>query len=287
MPHYSTPLLSLLPASFDFKPSPLHHQRNLLDPAVLAAVKTVDFVGYAPYPAALKAAGRRNQVVASDGGKGGKGRVDVPMFRSEKERKDAKKKRDRIVSVRRFERLWQGEKGWRLMLCLLGGGQVDRTVEEELDAAQTPTHYRKVEIKYSRFGVEDFDFGFACFLLAASSLSLFLAILTYVRHSFYNKTPYSGLETHITNSYTNSLLQALHYTSPVRTLAESHTHSACAKENCLLCEAGFLFRMLGDAKGMNCQASNFSRAFSSSPQGAFSYLGGARPGLLTGLPLLQ
>lgn len=86
--------------------------------------------------------------------------------------------------------------------------------------------------------------------------------------SFYNKTPYSGLETHITNSYTNSLLQALHYLRPIRTLAKSHTFEACPKENCLLCEAGFLFRMLEDAKGMNCQASNFSRAFGSNPQSA-------------------
>lgn len=33
--------------------------------------------------------------------------------------------------------------------------------EEEEDGAnaQMPNHYRKVEIKYSRFGVEDFDFG--------------------------------------------------------------------------------------------------------------------------------
>lgn len=34
-----------------------------------------------------------------------------------------------------------------------------------------------------------------------------------------------------------------------------------------MCEAGFLFRMLEDAKGTNCQASNFSRAFSATPQG--------------------
>lgn len=84
---------------------------------------------------------------------------------------------------------------------------------------------------------------------------------------FYNKTRYSGLETHISNSYTNSLLQALHYMQPIRTLAKSHTFEACAKENCLLCEAGFLFRMLEDASGMNCQASNFSRAFGANPQG--------------------
>lgn len=94
---------------------------------------------------------------------------------------------------------------------------------------------------------------------------------------FYNKTRYSGLETHISNSYTNSLLQALHYMQPIRTLAKSHTFEACAKENCLLCEAGFLFRMLEDASGMNCQASNFSRAFGANPQGEASFIPFVRP----------
>ena len=139
MPHYSQPLLSLLPASMDYAPSPAHHARAALDPAILATVKTVDFVGYAPYPPALKQAGRRNQVSA---GLRRQGRVDVPMFRSEQERKDAKKKRDRIVSVR----FWLG---WRRGAALIGvaGTQIDRTAEEELDSAQTPSHYRKVEIK--------------------------------------------------------------------------------------------------------------------------------------------
>jgi len=108
---------------------------------------------------------------------------------------------------------------------------------------EVPKYYRKVEIKYSKFGIEDFDFG------------------------FYNRTQYSGLETDILNSYTNSLLQALHYTSPIRTVAKGHICVNCKKESCLLCEAGFLFRMLEDAKGINCQASNFSRAFSATPQG--------------------
>ncbi|KAK4051846.1 poly(A)-specific ribonuclease [Microbotryomycetes sp. JL201] len=219
MPYYTSPLLSLLPQSMDFKPSPWHHRKPVISPAILATVKTVDFVGYAAYPAFARAAGRRNQVPSSKADKRRLG-VDAPMFRSDKERAEMMKKRDRVVSI-------------------------VQTEQDDDDASESkmPKHYRKVEIKYSRFGVEDFDFG------------------------FYNKTAFSGLETHITNSYTNSLLQALNYTLPVRTLAQAHTYSACPKENCLLCEAGFLFRMLQDAKGMNCQASNFSRAFGASPQG--------------------
>lgn len=49
-------------------------------------------------------------------------------------------------------------------------------------------------------------------------------------------------------------------------MAKAHLCVDCKKEHCLLCESGFLFRMLEDAKGVNCQASNFSRAFSATPQ---------------------
>jgi len=100
---------------------------------------------------------------------------------------------------------------------------------------EIPSVYRRVEIEYSKFGVEDFDFG------------------------FYNKTSYSGLETHILNSYTNSVVQAMHYVSPIRRLAKSHIILNCPREHCLLCEFGFVVRMLEDAKGINCQASNFCK----------------------------
>ncbi|OSC96358.1 hypothetical protein PYCCODRAFT_1481973 [Trametes coccinea BRFM310] len=98
-----------------------------------------------------------------------------------------------------------------------------------------PKCYRKVEIEYSKFGVEDFDFG------------------------FYNRTSYSGLETHILNSYTNPLVQVMHYTVPIRRLAKSHITIDCPHEHCLLCELGFVARMLEDARGTNCQASNFCK----------------------------
>ncbi|KAI0247045.1 PAB-dependent poly-A-specific ribonuclease subunit PAN2, partial [Lactifluus subvellereus] len=100
---------------------------------------------------------------------------------------------------------------------------------------EAPPRYRKVEIEYSKFGVEDFDFA------------------------FFNRTEFSGLETHILNSYTNSLLQVLHYCHPIRGVAKSHITTRCPNEHCLLCELGFVSRMLEDAKGTNCQSSNFCK----------------------------
>ncbi|KAL1747522.1 ubiquitin carboxyl-terminal hydrolase-domain-containing protein [Schizophyllum fasciatum] len=111
----------------------------------------------------------------------------------------------------------------------------DAAVDLDDSADDIPRIYRRVEIEYSKFGVEDFDFG------------------------FYNKTEYSGLETHILNSYTNSLVQVLHYCMPIRRLAKSHITTNCPREHCLLCELGFVVRMLEDARGTNCQASNFCK----------------------------
>lgn len=112
------------------------------------------------------------------------------------------------------------------------------------DAEAMPEHYGAVTIHYSRFGVEDFDFA------------------------FYNKTPYSGLETDIGASYANAYLQALHYAVPFRAFAKRHILMACDVDDCLLCEAGFLFRMLEDARGVHCQASNLLRVLARQPAAA-------------------
>lgn len=81
---------------------------------------------------------------------------------------------------------------------------------------------------------------------------------------FYNKTTFSGLETHIANSFTNSLLQLYKFVPLVRNLALHHAASSCLHEDCLLCEMGYLFDMLDKANGQNCQATNLLKAFSNS-----------------------
>jgi PAB-dependent poly(A)-specific ribonuclease subunit 2 len=85
--------------------------------------------------------------------------------------------------------------------------------------------------------------------------------------SFYNKTEYSGLEIHISNSYANPLLQVMHFTPLIRNAALQHTATGCINDLCLLCEMGFLFDMLEKAEGSICQATNMLKTFSNHPQG--------------------
>ncbi|KAF9984930.1 poly(A)-specific ribonuclease, partial [Modicella reniformis] len=209
MPYYKEQLLSAWPPKTIY---PVGRKPQPIPSSILDNMKMSDFVGYARNPGI----GRRNQAPSLP-----KVKIrDTPKFRSEQQKELYFGKRKGSTAAM----LDQDEK------------------EIDLTTGVVPKYYRRVEIKYSKFGVEDFDFG------------------------FYNKTQFGGLETHIANSYCNALLQVLFFTPLLRTLAKAHIGQTCPRENCLTCELGFLFRMLEDSNGQNCQARNFLRAFSTIPQ---------------------
>ncbi|KHO01669.1 Exonuclease, RNase T/DNA polymerase III [Metarhizium album ARSEF 1941] len=173
------------------------------DPQFLASLKPTEFGLYGRNTRGL----RRNQAENTrNTRKSANAGLKAPKFLSEKARESA-----------------QSESMTNDLNDDVSSTVTDSEIESK--KSDVPVMYRNVEIKYSKFGVDDFDFG------------------------FYNKTRYSGLEIHISNSYANSLLQIMHFTPLIRNIALQHAAAACLSEMCLLCELGFLFDMLQKADG--------------------------------------
>eukprot|EP00048_Salpingoeca_helianthica_P008805 m.126737 g.126737 ORF g.126737 m.126737 type:complete len:1126 (+) comp14695_c0_seq1:1642-5019(+) len=117
----------------------------------------------------------------------------------------------------------------------------DSPAKRRVGSSEVPKRYRRVDIKYTYRGVDDFDFD------------------------HYNHTAFNGLETHIPNAYCNAMLQVLYFAAPFRMAVESHL---CSNEICLTCEMGFLFQMLDRTPGHNIQATNFLKSLRTLPQAA-------------------
>ncbi|KAL1990064.1 hypothetical protein VTN49DRAFT_6645 [Thermomyces lanuginosus] len=211
MPYYHEKLLSAWPSHLVFdvgRPPPT------IDPSIIPFLRPAELGHYAANPKK----GRRYQVEDTRQAIFSEPALLAPKFLSEKARESPRKGDGSVAEV-----------SDALSAAKIGGdGEEDPLLK-----------YSNVEIKYSKFGVDDFDFR------------------------FYNKTNFSGLETHIANSFTNSLLQLYKFIPLMRNFALHHAASSCMTENCLLCELGYLFDMLEKANGQNCQATNLLKAFSS------------------------
>lgn len=212
MPYYNEPLLSAWPSHWHFDigapPPPI-------DPQLSLAPSDMGY--YAPNTKSTfryQVEDTRATVMGTT--------MAAPKFLSEKA-KDSNKNLERRLSK---------------AAQLLADTTLDSAVAQEGQLAK----YSNVEIKYSRFGVDDFDFR------------------------YYNQTQFSGLETHIANSFINALLQLYRFIPLVRNLSLHHASTSCKASACLLCELGFLTDMLEKAAGQNCQATNLLRAFSSLPE---------------------
>ncbi|KAJ8326211.1 poly(A)-specific ribonuclease [Batrachochytrium dendrobatidis] len=221
MPRYTSELLSAWPNSLLIN---VGRPQPRIPPEVLKNVKMSDFVGYVQDMPLKRNQNLIMSIRASTPTCASPG-LSGPKFRSQQQR-------DRLH--RKFK-----TEGHSAKSSLKSPETNDPSLQE---SEISEYHWHKIEIKYSKFGVEDFDF------------------------EYYNHTVYGGLETHIQNSYCNPLLQILFFNRPLCELVKSHIRTACMKDLCLACELGFLFRMLEDSKGANCQASNFLRAFGATPE---------------------
>lgn len=155
MPLYTEKLTSnLAPQVYMTQSSPLVRPPPKIPREVLATVRMVDGIGYAPLPREMR--GRRNVVCAradanflpqlrdAVGARPGDAmrRESGPRFRSERERHQ-RAATDEVSGLNPTPKA-------RLMLVT----QLAGTGENGISAAHMPKYYRKVEIKYSRFGVE-------------------------------------------------------------------------------------------------------------------------------------
>ncbi|KAF2262002.1 PAB-dependent poly(A)-specific ribonuclease subunit PAN2 [Lojkania enalia] len=212
MPYYKEPLLSSWPSHLIYE---VGAPPSKIDSAILNSMNRTDIGFFAKNPRTK----RRYQVEDTRQADRAADSLTAPKFLSEKARAAQSSGEGDAKTVETIETL------------------TDMHLDD-VTRRDVPAMYGNVEIKYSKFGVDDFDFA------------------------YYNQTSYSGLETHIANSYANPLLQLCRFTPMIRNLALRHTASPCLYEACLLCELGFLIDMLEKAAGLNCQASNFLKTFS-------------------------
>ncbi|GAP92580.2 putative PAB-dependent poly -specific ribonuclease subunit PAN2 [Rosellinia necatrix] len=219
MPYYREQLLSAWPGNMITGVVGLPPAR--VDPQYLATLQETDWGFYGKNTRPL----RRNQVEDVRSSETPQKMLKHPKFLSEKARELAKSPAGTPAP----------EEAIPEMPLVVHDSKL------ESHKVEVPELYQHIEIKYSKFGIDDFDFG------------------------YFNKSQYSGLQNHIVNAYANPLLQIMHYTPLIRNISLQHAATACVDGMCLLCELGFLFDMLDKAEGEACQASNFTKTLSYHP----------------------
>lgn len=131
MPYYREQLLSAWPSHLIFN---VGAPPVKLDQAFMTSLKSTDWGGYGRNTRSLK----RNQIENTRTAEKTSGSIQAPKFLSEKARESA----NDAPHERR-----------------ISDADALSVIELSSLKAEVPVMYRNVEIKYSKFGVDDFDFG--------------------------------------------------------------------------------------------------------------------------------
>ena len=136
MPYYREPLFSAWPSDIvsDVGAPPVQ-----LDPAFLATLKQTEWGLYGRNTRGL----RRNQLEDTRATAKSSSAMKAPKFLSEKARESAMSSGSQAASETKADQ----------------GHEPSSSNELESLRAEAPPLYRNLEIKYSKFGVDDFDFG--------------------------------------------------------------------------------------------------------------------------------
>lgn len=134
MPYYRETLLSAWPNHMIFE---VGAPSSKIDPLILARLNRAEIGGFAPNPRRT----RRYQVENQREADGKSDALAVPKFLSEWAKEEAKSAAE------------GGQRRISDALDAFDGSTVDNLLKREV-----PVMYRNVEIKYSKFGVDDFDF---------------------------------------------------------------------------------------------------------------------------------
>lgn len=206
----------------DFPPQLLEYRfrrSKPADPEIVTNMKMQGPIGYSPNPKHI----RRNQcpyvMEAGSGGGGGAGGSGSGMGGNNGSNVGSGVGGGSAYPHHHRHQSATPTNGMMMMMMMkngmMGGGGSG-------DVRMIPKRYRKVDVKYTKLGAQEFDFD---------------------QH---NQTGFAGLEATLPNSYCNAMLQVMYFMEPLRRALLAH---ACTKEFCLSCELGFLFHMLDTSSG--------------------------------------
>lgn len=131
---------------------------------------------------------------------------------------------------------------------MTNGLDKDDILNYKSSGPEIPPAYSQLPFTYGKYGSDNFDF------------------------QAYNNTEFSGLDTDVDNSYTNSIIQLYRFVPEVFNFFVGCLKDENFDKPSLLSELGYLYDMMSRSHGRVCRSANFQATLNCIPQAAISGL---------------